>query len=598
MKNNPFAVKSPESLSPQDIAKLFVDVFSDFPKILDIGHTFIHGARGTGKSMMLRYLEPLVQIEAKKYPSVSALPFLAIHVPIRNAQLRLSEWNRLKGLAYEALAEHLLVAHIFARTFGTLSKLCEESCQSSEAKESYIKILKLLKSAGVDSSQVPTDTEQKNYFTILEELCDNSFNIGRNYLKRLALAQGHIPYDGPLMGYLDLFIKTSKLIQQLSFTPDGPIYLMLDDADNLPLGLQQVINTWVSCRTSETVCLKVSTQLNYSTYMTTDGNYIETPHDYSEVDISTIYTSKKDHYYDRVYRIVKKRLSLYGIEIEPTDYFPCNEKQELAILELKKQLINAWEEKKLAGSGGYRASDESTRYARPDYMKMLAGKSKSSHTYSYSGFKSLVDISSGVIRWFLEPASRMYNEAVSNNDGNADIAKIPYQIQDDVINKWSEEFIISDFEKIVKTAESETNSTLTSSNINMLFKLIDSLGQLFRVKLLDDSSERRVFSIMIADEISQELKNVLQLGVEWGYLLRSTIGSKEGRGRKPLYIMNRRLAPYFKLDPSGYSHHLSVTSDQLMMACTDTNRFLRDKVKYKVIEQLALFPGGHDEPSP
>jgi hypothetical protein len=592
MKNNPFAVKSPESLSPQDIAKLFVDVFSDFPKILDIGHTFIHGARGTGKSMMLRYLEPLVQIEAQKYPNVSSLPFLAIHVPIRNAQLRLSEWNRLKGLAYEALAEHLLVAHISARTFNTLSQLCQTSCRSDEAKEFYINFINLLKSAGIVTEQVSLDDKNLNYFIALEDICDNSFTTGRNYLKRLSLAQVHIPYDGPLMGYLDLFVKAAKLIQKLSFTPNGPIYLMLDDADNLPIGLQKLVNTWVSCRTSETVCLKVSTQLNYSTYMTTDGNYIETPHDYSEVDISTIYTSNKDHYYDRVYQIVKKRLSAYDINVDPIDYFPCNEKQALAIAEIKKSLIANWKEKKLAGSGGYRASDESTRYSRPDYMKQLAGNSKSSHTYSYAGFKSLVDISSGVIRWFLEPASRMYNETLSRTKGISSVNIVPYQIQDDVINKWSEEFIISDFEKIAKTAEIESNNTLTSKNINMLFKLIDSLGQFFRKKLLNDKTERRVFSVMIADDISPELKEILQLGVEWGYFLRSTIGSKEGKGRKPLYIMNRRLAPYFKLDPCGYSHHISVTSSQLVLACSDTNKFLREKFKAKDIEQLVLPLGG------
>ncbi|MDK2702681.1 hypothetical protein QO226_22730, partial [Vibrio vulnificus] len=31
---NPFSVKTPETLSPEDIASLFVDVFSDYPKLL------------------------------------------------------------------------------------------------------------------------------------------------------------------------------------------------------------------------------------------------------------------------------------------------------------------------------------------------------------------------------------------------------------------------------------------------------------------------------------------------------------------------------------------------------------------------------------
>lgn len=73
---NPFSVKTPETLTAKDIATLFIDVFSDFPKVLEFNHTFIHGARGTGKSMMLRYLEPKVQLEAGKVTNYADLDFL------------------------------------------------------------------------------------------------------------------------------------------------------------------------------------------------------------------------------------------------------------------------------------------------------------------------------------------------------------------------------------------------------------------------------------------------------------------------------------------------------------------------------------------
>ena len=70
---NPFSIKTPQTLTPESIASLFVDVFSDFPRILSQEHTFIQGARGTGKSMMLRYLEPLVQLAAHQVKAVSEL---------------------------------------------------------------------------------------------------------------------------------------------------------------------------------------------------------------------------------------------------------------------------------------------------------------------------------------------------------------------------------------------------------------------------------------------------------------------------------------------------------------------------------------------
>ena len=37
---NPFEVKTPETLTPEDIASLFIDVFTDFPRLLAAEHTF------------------------------------------------------------------------------------------------------------------------------------------------------------------------------------------------------------------------------------------------------------------------------------------------------------------------------------------------------------------------------------------------------------------------------------------------------------------------------------------------------------------------------------------------------------------------------
>ena len=50
-KNNPFQIKTPEKLNPDETLNLFVDVFTDYQKIKTEGHTFILGPRGIGKSI-------------------------------------------------------------------------------------------------------------------------------------------------------------------------------------------------------------------------------------------------------------------------------------------------------------------------------------------------------------------------------------------------------------------------------------------------------------------------------------------------------------------------------------------------------------------
>ena len=84
---NPFTVTSPEDMTADDAFHLFVDVFSDFPKILNVGHTILHGPRGSGKSMMFRYLMPDCQKLSNKQATIHNLPFYGIYTRIKNTEL-------------------------------------------------------------------------------------------------------------------------------------------------------------------------------------------------------------------------------------------------------------------------------------------------------------------------------------------------------------------------------------------------------------------------------------------------------------------------------------------------------------------------------
>ena len=54
---------------------------------------------------------------------------------------------------------------------------------------------------------------------------------------------------------------------------------------------------------------------------------------------------------------------------------------------------------------------------------------------------------------------------------------------------------------------------------------------------------------------------------------------KEGTGRNILYTLNRRLAPLFKLDPTGYAAHLSVTPEMLNIALINPNQFVSERLR-------------------
>ena len=127
-------------------------------------------------------------------------------------------------------------------------------------------------------------------------------------------------------------------------------------------------------------------------------------------------------------------------------------------------------------------------------------------------------------------------------------------------------------------------------NIEKLQNLICAMGQTFHDILVSDRSERKVFSIALSNAPDDEIKRVLKTGVRLGYLHEATIGNKAGNGRTWLYILNRRLAPSFVLDPTGFQGYLFMTNDDLHRAMT-TGRQLRvidDRLDGDV-EQLSLF---------
>ena len=230
-------------------------------------------------------------------------------------------------------------------------------------------------------------------------------------------------------------------------------------------------------------------------------------------------------------------------------------------------------------------------------MKSLAGNAKNSATYSYAGFKNIVDISSGVIRFFLEPAAQMYAATKAQQIENKHVLSIPTTLQDKVLKDWSEDFILSEFEKLKKDVNENSEEVIhnidDSSIVAELFSLINGLGMLFRSVLLSDGSQRRIFSIMVRGEIDSRLERIFKLGVEWGYFHKSTTASKEGVGRHYRFVLSRRLAPYFKLDTSSYAGQLSVTVDDLNLACKDYERFVKNRIgkiqKKKDASQIDIF---------
>ena len=334
--------------------------------------------------------------------------------------------------------------------------------------------------------------------------------------------------------------------------------------------------------------------LSYPTFRTLSGRTIDTPHDYSEVNIDAVYTSSKKKYKENLEKIISKRLTKWEIGSDPYSFFPVYEKQEIRIKQIRDDYLAKFD----AGQNkGNQRNDDAYRYSRPDYIKellsddigrienaraeyikLLGGISKQKSKYYYSGFEQLVHLSSGIIRFFLDLASNMYTET-QKISGVELVSQVPPNIQNEMAREFADKFIFNEFERRERDLK---NEGIDTSQLNKLQRLLQALGSMFFLILISNASERRVFSIALSSEPDDGLKEILNYGIKLGYLQESTIGNKSGTGRSRLYIMNRRLAPVFTLDPTSFAGYKFITAEDLNLAVKDPDQFLR-KIKEKLI---------------
>ena len=558
IQSNPFAVKTPETLTATEIVELFVP-YPEFAYLQETGHQFLHGHRGSGKSMMLKMMEPECQALYTK-ASIDSIGYFGTYLSIKTTEINQPEFERLEQeTSGFVLSEHVLSTKVLSGLIASTGKYLAARGDTAETLEQlktfvnddFIPRLELCGWSDNNLTSVKSTEQVSDFFSRLSQIVDRIHAKTIRYVKSRSFVSTPLPYEGPLLGFQDVLLPIVRALQLRRLLPARPVFVLLDDADNLTEQQTKVLNTWVSYRSTDVISLKISTQLSYKTMLTSGGTVIEAPHDFSEIYFTSVRTgSVREGYPNLVANI--------------------DEAQENAIKAIAEEIKSAWHEK---SGGGYRPGDDAYRQARPEYIRRLGGQSKQSATYRYAGFEQLVHISSGIIRFFLDTAARMFAEELKKNQGQK-IVSISPVIQDAEIRRQSNDLLLTTFEQLQN--EVKKNGLFAVSEVKQLRNLIEGIGYLFHGQLMDEtSSQRRIFSFYMADQPTDRLQRLLDLAVRHGYLYKDSIGRKEGRGRVVLYVLTRRLAPAFRLDPIGFSHHLSVTGEYLIGLSENPRTFTR-----------------------
>ncbi len=595
MNGNPFSNRYPENMSCAQIKELFVDEFVDLPNILNHNHHFIWGARGSGKSMLFRYIEACCHadsVKELKQQSLIECPVIPIYYKIASNTLRMVEFVLIDKNYAALLTEHMLIMSIVRLTLNNIKNY--EDIQK-ENKITYVKqIVYDLFGMDVEESVICANKSrvvENEPLEWLDSICQHELNAVLNYL-RSTHKNIDVDYHGCIVGYHDFLIPFFELTKDLIGVNNLVFYLLIDEAGRTYEFQQEILNGWIACRNHDVLSIKLtSVRAEYITFYTRDRWSIQNTHDFSETTLNIVHYSKED-YKRKIKKVVQKRFIAYGIEIDDIEkFYPIDSTYQNIIDSEKDKLEKEYVDCKTKET----FSEYCSRRLIPKVFQYLSEKHKSP---SYSGFEMLVATSAGIIRNFLEPSEMMY-DAVTQQNKDLKVMYIPTNIQEEQINKYSEVF----FNSIRNVALGN------SQDKNLLIKLenlIRALGKYFRARLLmEDLTEGRIFSFAIkqVEKLSYEERRVLQLAEQHDYLQKSFYSGKNGTNAEEWYLLSRKLAPFFKLDPTALKGRIVFSPLDIQTAMENPDQFVKMKMsklqkrkeeKESEIYQMSLFDDEDD----
>ena len=244
----------------------------DFYLIENPGNTFLHGPRGSGKSMIFRVMCTDC-LKERTQKSIEGLPYYAVLIPIKHSALNISDLEYLENQhGNNLLNEHFLVVYFSIALFNAFANESFSSKYSLDQMISFYNNIFLkyynrtisLKGIPIKKDEVTTINEVfKRMVGIFDEI-QAEFS---QYLQKLLLSNEKYNYTGHVCTFRDFLFPVLQEITKLDFFPkEKPLYFLVDDADLLNLTQTKILNSWVSYRSTASICFKLSTQLNYKTF--------------------------------------------------------------------------------------------------------------------------------------------------------------------------------------------------------------------------------------------------------------------------------------------------------------------------------------------
>ena len=612
---NPFVVYSPEDISSENFREIFIKEYSWINALETPKDFFIYGTRGSGKSMLLNFLEFSHQLCYFDNNLITFFQrdrrhkYMGIMVHIKRNGLDTDRYELLiknsfdeMGFIKEICMNDLVMAILnnVLDTFMRTKAMAEfiNSLDSEQVKEFCKEMIMDLDKRHIHS--VNFNQQEKNTDTM--RVLANIYKEERSKIKYYAndrFRMKDIEYEGNYSSFdyiHDFITRIKKLLRMEDFS----FYVLLDNGDETKKTMQLCIDSLISQREHRDVCFKVV--VKNGVYW--DKEDIQSPHDFSQIDIDELYSTQHTVYRNRIKEIAAKRLELAGIDTAVENFFPESETEKRLLQKIKTEIR---EESEKEYNNEYGNKPEKERATKSNYINNRISKYTQAKLFrrlkktakSYAGFDNMVHLSSGIVRQFLDISSYMFDEEIKRK-GDENVTQISLGTQNTVIKKYADDFM-DELERKYKGFEREGNIEEAKLYKN-LHILIEALGKHYKERLMNpEYKEPRVFTFTLKDpHKNPEIEKILEIGVD-GKGLTGTFfqtywySSKIGVGKYRGYAFNRRLCPRYVIDHTSFRGRIELSTADLRKGIKDgkipKSAFL-DEVKEKKNSSLDRFSGG------
>lgn len=554
LDNNPFEYEAANNLKDEMIAKYYIDDFNYSRFIQSKRNIFLVGERGSGKTMALLFNRWRIQrFLAEQKGEELPISTIGVYVPCNTPLTHKTEYQLVDDFRASILSEHFLVlslAYSLAETLSEVPEILRDTDESTLRKEADF----------VLGGNLPKEC---NFFEAIQQFIQKELLKTQRTLNspdRSAFHEDTFSFISVFVPILNIFTNKIPKLRKSHFL------LLIDDAHSLNKYQIQELNSWIAYRDHSLFSFKVAVaKIGTQTKITSSGGSILEGHDYTEIDLEVPYQNKDSRFYQLARTLIKRRLENFSIYAEPEDFFPVSSVMETQLEESKQAVLQeAILKFGKAEETSKSVNDYIYKYKRAHYFKNRHPKA---NRPPYSGFETLVFLSTGVVRNLLEPCFWMFDRVISNSNLESrgeylkDISEIPSNIQAEIILDRSQRIWDWLRDRIAQDIE----DCSTEDGLHA-FRLLDLLATHFRDRLLHHKSEPCALSFTISQQVPNvmdKLSHIIEILRKAQLLYVRNGPSKDDGKREIYYVPNKILWPSRGLDPHGQHARVSLPASVL-----------------------------------